>query len=159
MGILNELISRKNKTGRYPDASGATGLFLLDQYIKTYNIKVYNVDEALEMQMNNDKTLSIDLMRSAAGQACDVLRALANEDRLLLLCQLSQGEKAVGELEQALGIYQPTLSQQLGVLRSDGLVSTRREGKRIFYSIADSKVLALLEVLYQLYCPQEKAGV
>ncbi|CNL01415.1 ArsR/SmtB family transcription factor [Yersinia alsatica] len=109
--------------------------------------------------MNDDKRMSIDLMRLAAGQACDVLRILANEDRLLLLCQLSQGEKAVGELEATLGIRQPTLSQQLSVLRSDGLVNTRREGKRIFYSIADSKILALLEVLYQLYCPQEKEGV
>ncbi|CNG09954.1 metalloregulator ArsR/SmtB family transcription factor [Yersinia massiliensis] len=109
--------------------------------------------------MEGDKTISMDLMRQAASQACDALRILANEDRLLLLCQLSQGEKAVGELEAVLGIRQPTLSQQLGVLRSDGLVNTRRDGKRIFYSIADSKVLALLEVLYQLYCPQEKEGV
>ncbi|AJJ62313.1 bacterial regulatory, arsR family protein [Yersinia aldovae 670-83] len=97
-------------------------------------------------------------MRHAAGQACDVLRILANEDRLLLLCQLSQGEKAVGELEAALGIHQPTLSQQLGILRCDGLVNTRREGKRIFYSIADSKILTLLEVLYQLYCPQQEVS-
>ncbi|CNH77195.1 transcription regulator ArsR [Yersinia massiliensis] len=109
--------------------------------------------------MDGDKTISMDLMRQAASQACDALRILANEDRLLLLCQLSQGERAVGELEAALGIRQPTLSQQLGVLRSDGLVNTRRDGKRIFYSIADSKVLALLEVLYQLYCPHEKEGV
>ncbi|WP_019211645.1 ArsR/SmtB family transcription factor [Yersinia massiliensis] len=109
--------------------------------------------------MDGDKTISMDLMRQAASQACDALRILANEDRLLLLCQLSQGERAVGELEAALGIRQPTLSQQLGVLRSDGVVNTRRDGKRIFYSIADSKVLALLEVLYQLYCPQEKEGV
>ncbi|AKP32992.1 ArsR/SmtB family transcription factor [Yersinia aleksiciae] len=109
--------------------------------------------------MSDDKTINVDLMRQAAAQACDLLRVLANEDRLLLLCQLSQGEKAVGELEAALGIRQPTLSQQLGVLRSDGLVSTRRDGKRIFYSIADSKILALLEVLYQLYCPQQQEGV
>ncbi|PNM27111.1 transcriptional regulator [Yersinia enterocolitica] len=101
----------------------------------------------------------MDLMRQAAAAAGDVLRVLSNEDRLLLLCQLSQGEKAVGELEAALGIHQPTLSQQLGVLRSDGLVNTRRDGKRIFYSIADSKVLALLELLYQLYCPQEKEAI
>ncbi|AOF13857.1 transcriptional regulator [Yersinia enterocolitica] len=107
--------------------------------------------------MNNDKTISMDLMKYAAGQACDVLRILANEDRLLLLCQLSQGEKAVSELEEALGIHQPTLSQQLAVLRSDGLVNTRREGKRIFYSIADSKVLALLEVLSGL-CRNRRVG-
>lgn len=82
--------------------------------------------------MNNDKTISMDLMKYAAGQACDVLRILANEDRLLLLCQLSQGEKAVSELEEALGIHQPTLSQQLAVLRSDGLVNTAEKGNAYF---------------------------
>jgi DNA-binding transcriptional ArsR family regulator len=99
--------------------------------------------------------VDMDVMRSAAGEAKAVLSALANEDRLLLLCQLSQGEKSVGELEEALGIRQPTLSQQLGVLRNEELVNARREGKRIFYSIADRKVLVLLNMLYELYCPQE----
>lgn len=101
-----------------------------------------------------DTTLDIAQMRSAAGEATAVLRVLANEDRLLLLCQLSQGEKSVGELEELLDIHQPTLSQQLGVLRADGLVNTRRDGKRIYYSVASPKVLALLETLYSLYCPQ-----
>ncbi|POA96854.1 transcriptional regulator [Chromobacterium sinusclupearum] len=94
-------------------------------------------------------------MRQAAGQACGLLRALANEDRLLLLCQLSQGEKSVGELEEMVGIRQPSLSQQLGVLRNEGLVATRRDGKRIFYSVADANALAVLATLYQLYCPKE----
>lgn len=97
--------------------------------------------------------LDIRRMRAAAGRSTAVLRALANADRLLLLCQLAQGEKAVGELEQALRIRQPTLSQQLGVLREEGLVRTRRDGKRIYYSVADAKVLALLNILYELYCP------
>lgn len=97
---------------------------------------------------------NMDAMRNAAGSAKAVLSALANEDRLLLLCELSQGEKSVGELEEALGIRQPTLSQQLGVLRNEELVQARREGKRIFYSVADRKVLALLNLLYELYCPQ-----
>jgi DNA-binding transcriptional ArsR family regulator len=98
-------------------------------------------------------TLNIDLMRTAAGQATAVLSVLANENRLLLLCQLSKGEKCVGELEGLLDLHQPTLSQQLGVLRSEGLVDTRREGKRIYYSIADARVLALLNKLYELFCP------
>lgn len=101
-----------------------------------------------------EATLDIAQMRSAAGEATAMLRVLANEDRLLLLCQLSQGEKSVSELEELLDIHQPTLSQQLGVLRADGLVNTRRDGKRIYYSIANPKVLALLETLYSLYCPQ-----
>lgn len=94
-------------------------------------------------------------MRKAAAEASGVLRALANEDRLLLLCQMSQGEVSVGELEELLDIRQPTLSQQLGVLRNEGLVNTRRDGKRIYYSVADHKVLALLELMYGLYCPKE----
>ncbi len=97
--------------------------------------------------------LDIEAMRSAASEATAVLRALSNPDRLLLLCQLSQGEKSVSELEVLLDIRQPTLSQQLGVLRLEELVDTRRDGKQIFYSVKDPKVLALLGNLYSLYCP------
>jgi ArsR family transcriptional regulator len=94
-------------------------------------------------------------LREAAGEAVAALKVLANEDRLLLLCQLSQGEMSVGELEEQLGIHQPTLSQQLGVLRTEGIVDTRRDGKRIFYSVVEPKVFELLTVLYRLYCPKE----
>jgi DNA-binding transcriptional ArsR family regulator len=99
--------------------------------------------------------ISPELLRSNAGQAVATLKLLANEDRLLLLCQLSQGESSVGELEELLGIRQPTLSQQLGVLRSEQVVSTRRQGKNIFYSIADPAVLEILALLYLLYCSKE----
>jgi ArsR family transcriptional regulator len=83
------------------------------------------------------------------------LKLLANEARLLLLCQLSQGEMCVSDLEEALDIHQPTLSQQLGVLRTEGVVNTRRQGKNIFYSVADPALLEILTVLYRLYCPKE----
>ena len=96
-----------------------------------------------------------DRLRQAAGKAIDALKVLANEDRLMLLCQLSRGEMCVSDLEEALGIRQPTLSQQLGVLRAEGAVNTRREGKRIYYSVADPNVMQVLEVLYRLYCPKE----
>ena len=95
-----------------------------------------------------------DLLRGAAAQAVGVLKLLANEDRLLLLCQLSQGEMCVSDLESRLGIRQPTLSQQLGVLRNQGLVETRRDGKNIYYSVANAEVLEILGLLYRLYCPQ-----
>ncbi|MCM2331881.1 MAG: metalloregulator ArsR/SmtB family transcription factor [Pseudomonas sagittaria] len=98
--------------------------------------------------------LDMQLMRAAAAEAAGVLRTLGNPDRLLLLCQLSQGERSVGELEEMLGLRQPSLSQQLAVLRNEGLVQTRRDGKRMFYSIAEPKLLVLLGTLYQLYCPQ-----
>ena len=94
-------------------------------------------------------------LRGAAGQAVGALKLLANEDRLLLLCQLSQGELCVSDLEEELGIRQPTLSQQLGVLRTEGVVTTRRQGKNIFYSVADPALLDILAVLYRLYCPKE----
>ena len=84
--------------------------------------------------MNTPQPVVIDLslLRGAIGQAVTTLKLLANEDRLLLLCQLSQGEKCVGELEEQLGIRQPTLSQQLGVLRGEGVVDSRRQGKNIY---------------------------
>ena len=99
-------------------------------------------------------SLDIESMRAVAGEATAILGVLANTNRLLLMCQLSQGEKCVGELEDLLDLHQPTLSQQLGVLRSAGLVNTRRDGKKIYYSVADPRVLALLGTLYELYCPQ-----
>ncbi len=102
--------------------------------------------------MTNAPKLDINAMRLAAGQATSLLRTLANPDRLLLLCQLSQGEQSVGELEKRLGIMQPTLSQQLGVLRQEDVVHTRRAGKQIHYSVKDPKVLVLLDHLYTLYC-------
>lgn len=106
--------------------------------------------------MKKSARLDIEMMRAAAEEATAVLRALSNQARLLLLCEMSQGEKSVSELEESLDIHQPTLSQQLGVLRAEGLVDTRRDGKWIYYSIADPKVLALLQALYQLYCPEAK---
>ena len=97
-------------------------------------------------------------MRAAAKKAANTLKSMANEDRLLLLCHLSQGEASVSEIEAALGILQPTLSQQLGVLRRQELVTTRRDGKQIFYKVAAPDVLALLNTLYALYCPGEEEG-
>ena len=97
--------------------------------------------------------VDVPAMRQAAVSACALMKSLSHPDRLVLLCQLSAGPRTVSELEQLLGIRQPTLSQQLGVLRDDALVTTRRDGKRIIYSIAGAPVLAVLETLYQQFCP------
>lgn len=96
----------------------------------------------------------LDLDRFAAGadKACALLKVLVNRDRLLLLCQLSHNERNVGELEQLTSIRQPTLSQQLTVLRNEQLVSTRRDGKQIFYSLSSPQASAVMEVLYQQFC-------
>lgn len=102
------------------------------------------------------RTLDPDAMQAAAHSACGLMKALANPDRLMLLCQLAQGESSVGELEAALGILQPTLSQQLGVLRDEALVETRREGKHIYYRIKSAAALAVLQVLYDQFCAKER---
>ncbi len=100
--------------------------------------------------------LDLDQLRRSADAACRLMKALSNPDRLLLLCQLSQGEKRVGELEALVGIAQPTLSQQLSVLREEGLVTTRRDGKSIHYAIDSPQALAVMAVLYSQYCENGK---
>ncbi len=94
-------------------------------------------------------------LRANADSAGRLLKALANPDRLLLLCQLAEGERSVGELQVSLGIVQPTLSQQLGVLRREGLVETRRDGKQIHYRIASPAALAVIHTLYQQFCAEK----
>ncbi len=117
---------------------------------------MYSIVQSNPMPGMNPSHSAIDpdLMRAAASRAVGVLKMLANEDRLLLLCQMSQGELCVADLEQQLGIRQPTLSQQLGVLRGEKLVNTRRDGKNIYYSLADPAALEILALLYRLYCPE-----
>ena len=109
------------------------------------------------MPVNEDTKRQIDMKNAALGAAV-VLRGLANSDRLLLMCQLSQGEANVTELEAAVGITQPTLSQQLGVMRRLKLVETRRAGKMVYYRIGDNRIMTLLNTLYDLYCPQAGTG-
>lgn len=108
--------------------------------------------------MNDTGKLDLQAMRASAARACGMLKVLGNPDRLLLLCQLTQGEYCVSELETLLQIQQPTLSQQLGVLREEGLVSTRREGKQIYYKIESREATAIMQVLYELFCQPGKGG-
>ncbi|BCL75970.1 transcriptional regulator [Jeongeupia sp. HS-3] len=105
----------------------------------------------------DDSPPELERMRAAASAAVDLLKTLANQDRLLLLCQMSQGERNVGQLEADLGIHQPTLSQQLGVLRRAGLVATRKDGKQVFYSLANDAAIAVIGTLYQQFCGNEEA--
>jgi DNA-binding transcriptional ArsR family regulator len=104
------------------------------------------------------KNVAMDLqdMHEAADRACRLMKVLSNPDRLLILCQLSQGECRVGELEALLGIMQPTLSQQLTVLREEGVVSTRREGKNIHYALSSPEALAVMQVMYEQFCVNDK---
>jgi len=101
--------------------------------------------------MTDCKIQNVDAIRDSAGQACSMLKILANEDRLMLLCQLTQGEKNVGELEATTNIQQPTLSQQLTILRKDNIVNIRKDGKFNYYSIASDEVVQVMQTLGSLY--------
>jgi DNA-binding transcriptional ArsR family regulator len=99
-------------------------------------------------------TTDISRLQDSAGEAAEMLRLLANENRLLILCHLvMEKEITVGDLAAAVGLGQSALSQHLAKMRGEGLVATRREGTAIFYRIADAKVRRILNLLKTLYCP------
>jgi DNA-binding transcriptional ArsR family regulator len=91
-------------------------------------------------------------MESAADQASDLLKALSNRHRLLIICQLIEGERSVGDLAEFLGLRDSTVSQHLALLRKDGLVSARRDAQTIYYSITSEPARAILATLYNVYC-------
>lgn len=91
-------------------------------------------------------------MMEGARAACSLLKSLAHESRLMILCILADGEKSVGELEAFLNLRQPSVSQQLARLRADKLVTTRRDGKTIYYALASTEASQVIDVLYALYC-------
>lgn len=92
-----------------------------------------------------------DLIDSADA-AAELLKTLSHSGRLMILCNLAAGEKSVGELEELLGTRQAAVSQQLARLRKDNLVSFRRDGKTVYYSLADTRARLVIELLYSLYC-------
>ena len=97
----------------------------------------------------------MDRMAAKATAAANFLKAISHEGRLLILCHLASGEKSVTELERLLSARQAAVSQQLGRLRLEGLVVPRREGKTMFYSLADDRPRRIIETVYDLFC---KAG-
>lgn len=101
-----------------------------------------------------DRTKNIDIaeLRSNASQAAELLKAMSNENRLLILCHLGEEELSVSELNQFIDLSQSSLSQHLARLRNDGLVKTRRESQTIYYSIANDSVVRLIGFLQQEFC-------
>lgn len=95
-------------------------------------------------------------MQTSARGAADLMKALSSENRLMLLCQLADGEKTVGDLAEALGMRQAAVSQQLALLRKDGLVSARREGRMMHYRLTGREARAVIMLLYELYCAPAK---
>jgi DNA-binding transcriptional ArsR family regulator len=98
-------------------------------------------------------------LQAKAGAAEALLKAVGNRNRLIVLCELLQGERSVGALQEAIGLSQSALSQHLARLRADGVVATRRESQTIYYSLASEPVARLIGLLYELYCaPRREAG-
>ncbi len=97
-------------------------------------------------------------MAASATDAAAYLKTLAHEGRLMILCHLGAGEKSVGELEDTLNIRQAAVSQMLARLRDEGLVTTRRDGKTIFYSLSDDNTKQIIELLYSLFCGKNEAA-
>jgi len=95
-------------------------------------------------------------MGASAIEAEELLKAMANRHRLMILCQLIGGERSVGELAELLQLRDSTVSQHLALLRRDDLVAPRREGQTIWYSIASESVRLLVETLYQIFCTPER---
>jgi DNA-binding transcriptional ArsR family regulator len=104
-----------------------------------------------EIMMTITKT-ELKKMQASADDACKLMKVLSNRDRMMLLCEIAQGEKCVSELEVALDLHQPTLSQQLTVLRKEKIVKTRRDGKQIHYSLSSQVAVAVMSLLYKHYC-------
>jgi DNA-binding transcriptional ArsR family regulator len=99
-----------------------------------------------------------DGMAAKAKEASDFLKALAHESRLMILCILCEGEKSVTEIEHALGLRQPTVSQQLARLRADGLVAARRSGKAIHYRIASENARIIIGAVHEVFCRGRASG-
>ena len=96
--------------------------------------------------------MNLTQMRETAPKVSDLMKVLSNEHRLMILCQLAEGEKSVGELAGLLDLRQAALSQQLALLRKDGLVATRREAQTIYYSLVREDIQRLMGFLYETYC-------
>ena len=94
----------------------------------------------------------MDKMASNAVRAANFLKAISHEGRLMILCYLASGEKSVTDLEELLSARQAAVSQQLSRLRMEGLVTPRREGKVIYYSLTDKRSTQIMEVVYDLFC-------
>ncbi|MEZ5840891.1 MAG: metalloregulator ArsR/SmtB family transcription factor [Hyphomicrobiales bacterium] len=97
-------------------------------------------------------------LQDNAVHASALLKTLANEWRLMILCHLTETELSVGELERILGLNQSALSQHLAVLRRQGIVKTRRQAQQIYYSIANDKATSIISKLYDLYCAADAGG-
>jgi len=105
--------------------------------------------------MSDLANIDIARLEASAADAARLLRTLANERRLMILCQLTDGERTVGELQPMVGLSQSALSQHLAVLREEGVVATRRESQVIWYRIANPAAIKVVATLAEIFCPPD----
>lgn len=105
--------------------------------------------------MIDHKSIDMNQMARSATRASNLMKTLGHKDRLMILCHLADGEKAVGEIAELLEIPQSPLSQHLSRMRQEGLVKTRREAQTIYYSLKSGEASRIIEVLYELFCVPE----
>ena len=112
------------------------------------------VAQELEDARESGQEVSPELqsLMQKARKASDFLKAIAHENRLVILCLLSERERSVTELEELLALSQATVSQQLARLRHEGLVETRRDGRSIYYSLADETTRRFIQAIYDKFC-------
>jgi DNA-binding transcriptional ArsR family regulator len=103
--------------------------------------------------------MNIQALKSNSAEAAALLKALSNRHRLMILCELNNGERSVSALETAVDLSQSALSQHLAKLRDGALVATRRDGQMIYYSLKDERVIRLIGVLHDIFCAPAKSGL
>lgn len=112
-----------------------------------------STSSAVESCSRGPVAMSAEELKAHAGEATRLLKALANESRLMIMCNLSEGELTVGQLNELIPLSQSALSQHLALLRRDGLVKTRRQAQTIYYSLVEGPASQVIGVLHDIYCP------
>jgi DNA-binding transcriptional ArsR family regulator len=114
-----------------------------------------SLSQELEKELEKKEfSPQLEFLMSRARNASDFLKALSNENRLIVLCLLAEKERSVSDLERILSLRQPTVSQQLARLREDKMVKTRRDGNTIYYSLASDDVRKIIDLIYSIFCQQ-----
>jgi DNA-binding transcriptional ArsR family regulator len=124
----------------------------LRKRLRTRYADAYGQEKPLSMIQLPEPAVNIEDLQERARKASDFLKALAHESRVRILCLVAERERSVTELEQILSLRQPAVSQQLARLRMDGLVTTRRDGKTVYYSLANDDVRRIMSVMHEIFC-------
>ena len=119
------------------------------------SVQIQTEKEKEASKMKNNAEIDLNQMAQSADRASALMKTLGHKDRLMILCQLADGEKSVGQIADLLEISQSPLSQHLSRMRKEGLVDTRREAQTIYYSLKSGEASRIVEVLYELFCAPE----